>query len=88
MVETDVKELILERLTALIPNATSLDLSYMSGTLKTLETVGKPDISEKYFENMTNILTEMRSKNIEDSKSFNTLLERFVKFKEDSDNDK
>lgn len=75
MVETDVKELILERLTALIPNATSLDLSYMSGTLKTLETVGKPDASEKYFENAMNILTEMRNKQFKDSK-------------EDSDNDK
>ena len=50
----------------LIPNSTNLDLSYMAGTLKTLETIGKPDPSENYLISVLESLKEMNKKRFED----------------------
>lgn len=66
MTEFEVKDLILDRMANLIPNSTNLDLSYMAGTLKTLETIGKPDPSENYFNSVLESLKEMNKKRFED----------------------
>ena len=68
MTEIDVKNLILERMAALIPNATNLDLSYMAGTLKTLESLGKPDFSEKYLNSLFDAMKKVNEKTSEEKK--------------------
>lgn len=82
MTEIDVKNLILERMAALIPNATTFDISYMAGTLKTLESLGKPDPTEKYLSSMTDAFKVMNDKKFEDSETFKKIIEGFNNQKE------
>lgn len=77
MTEIDVKNLILERMAALIPNATNLDLSYMAGTLKTLESLGKPDSTDKYLTSLTDMMKIINDKKVEDSETFKKIVEGF-----------
>ena len=82
MTEIEVKDLILERMVHLIPNATSVDISYISGTLKTLETIGKPDPTEKYLSSMTDAFKIINDKRYEDSETFKKIVEGFNNQKE------
>ena len=52
----------------LIPNATTFDMSYMAGTLKTLESLGKPDFSEKYINTLFDTMKKVGEKTSEDKK--------------------
>lgn len=82
MTELDIKDLILKRMSDLMPNATSFDLSYMAGTLKNLETLGKPDPSEKYFNSLTDAFKLMNDKKYEDSEALKKVIEGFNNQKE------
>lgn len=82
MTELDIKDLILKRMSDLMPNATSLDVSYMAGTLKNLETLGKPDPSEKYFNSLTDAFKVMNDKRYEDSEALKKVVEGFNNQKE------
>lgn len=84
MTELDVKDLILKRMTDIIPNATSVDMSYMAGTLKTLESLGKPDSTEKYFNSLTDAFKVMNDKRYEDSETFKKIVEGFNNQREES----
>lgn len=77
MTEIDVKNLILERMAQLIPNATTFDVSYMAGTLKTLESLGKPDSTDKYLTSLTDMMKIINNKKVEDSETFKKIVEGF-----------
>lgn len=85
MTELEVKDLILKRMTDIIPNATSVDMSYMAGTLKTLESLGKPDSTDKYFDSLTDIMKIMNDRKNEENETLKNLLEKYNKPKEVSD---
>jgi len=77
MTELDIKDLMIKRMADLIPNATNFDLSYMAGTLKTLESLGKPDFSEKYLTSLTDMMKIINDKKVEDSETFKKIVEGF-----------
>lgn len=82
MTELDIKDLILKRMSDLMPNATSFDLSYMAGTLKNLETLGKPDPTDKYFTSLTDMMKIINDRKVEDSETFKKIVEGFNNQKE------
>lgn len=82
MTEIEVKDLILERIAAIIPNATSVDMSYMAGTLKTLETIGKPDSTDKYLTSLTDMMKIINDRKVEDDEQIKKMIDKLNKSKE------
>lgn len=82
MTELDIKNLILKRMSDLMPNATSLDMSYMAGTLKNLETLGKPDSTDKYLTSLTDMMKIINDRKVEDDEQIKKMIDKLNKSKE------
>lgn len=82
MTELDIKDLILKRMSDLMPNATSFDLSYMACTLKNLETLGKPDSTDKYLTSLTDMMKIINDRKVEDDEQIKKMIDKLNKSKE------